>query len=108
MFKFVVAGITQLETIVKVPQLPIEFRNFTDAHDSIYVSGGGDAFNESLALKWLGDEVSFMTVVGKDQDMGIFIAVSPSPQSMSCLSSLRLPRSSCSSTKTARCRFLTT
>ena len=32
---------------------------------------GGDAYNESLALEWLGDEVTFMSIVGRNQDMGM-------------------------------------
>ena len=72
MFNYVVAGITQLETIIKVRQIPIEYRSHTEAHDAIHMSAGGDAFNISLALKWLGDQVKFMTVVGEKQDLSIF------------------------------------
>lgn len=72
MSKFIVAGIIQLETIVKVKELPIEFIPYSGERDTIYISAGGDAFNESLALKWLGDDVSFMTVVGEKQDLSIF------------------------------------
>ena len=72
MFNYVIAGITQLETIVKVKEIPIEFRPSTSSPDAIHTSAGGDAFNISLALKWLGDEVNFMTVVGKHQDLSIF------------------------------------
>ncbi len=72
MSKFIVAGITQLETIVKVKELPVQFTPYTGERDTIYISAGGDAFNESLALKWLGDEVEFMTVVGEKQDLSIF------------------------------------
>ncbi|MBE5916932.1 MAG: carbohydrate kinase family protein [Pseudobutyrivibrio ruminis] len=72
MSKFIVAGITQLETIVKVKEIPIKYEPYTGERDSIYISAGGDAFNESLALKWLGDEVEFMTVVGENEDLSIF------------------------------------
>ncbi len=72
MSKFIVAGITQIETIVKVKELPIAFTPYAGERDTIFISAGGDAFNESLALKWLGDEVEFMTVVGKKQDLSIF------------------------------------
>ena len=72
MSKFIVAGITQLETIVKVKEIPIKYEPYTGERDTIYISAGGDAFNESLALKWLGDEVEFMTVVGENEDLGIF------------------------------------
>lgn len=72
MSKVIVAGITQLETIVKVKELPIQYTPYTGEKDTIYISAGGDAFNESLALKWLGDEVEFMSVVGKTQDLSVF------------------------------------
>lgn len=72
MGKFIVAGITQLETIVRVKEIPIKYVPYTGERDTIYIAAGGDAFNESLALKWLGDEVKFMTVVGKNQDLSIF------------------------------------
>ncbi len=72
MFNYIVAGITQLETIIKVNHIPIEFHPNTSVHDAIHTSAGGDAFNISLALKWLGDEVRFMTVVGERQDLSIF------------------------------------
>ena len=72
MFKFIVAGITQLEMIIKTKGLPVAYEPFTDAHDGLHMSAGGDAFNESLALKWLGDEVAFMTVVGRSQNLDIF------------------------------------
>ena len=72
MFNYVVAGITQLETIIKIQRIPIEFRSYTSTQDAIHTSAGGDAFNISLALKWLGDEVKFMTVVGERQDLSIF------------------------------------
>ncbi len=72
MFNYIVAGITQLETIIKVRHIPIEYEPNTSSHDAIHTSAGGDAFNISLALKWLGDEVKFMTVVGEKQDLSIF------------------------------------
>ncbi len=72
MSRLIVAGITQIETIVKVKELPIAFEPYICEKDTIYIAAGGDSFNESLALKWLGDEVEFMTVVGKNQDLSIF------------------------------------
>ena len=69
MSRFIVAGITQLETIVKVKELPIQYTPYTGERDTIYISAGGDAFNESLALKWLGDEVEFMSVVGENENL---------------------------------------
>lgn len=72
MSRFIIAGITQRETIVKVKEIPIEFEPYTGERDTIYMSAGGDAFNESLALRWLGDDVEFMTVVGEHEDLSIF------------------------------------
>ncbi|MBR1470862.1 MAG: carbohydrate kinase family protein [Lachnospiraceae bacterium] len=72
MSTFAVAGITQLETIVNVANIPIEYQPMTSQKDSIHIAAGGDAFNETLALKWLGDEALLLSVVGRDQDMGIF------------------------------------
>ena len=72
MSKFVVAGITQLETIVKVKELPVQFSPYSGEPDTIHFSTGGDAFNTSLALKWLGDDVDLMSVVGDKQDLSIF------------------------------------
>ncbi len=72
MSRFIVAGITQLETIVKVKELPIQYTPYTGERDTIYISAGGDAFNESLALKWLGDDVEFMSVVGEKENLAIF------------------------------------
>lgn len=72
MGKFIVAGITQIETIVKVDSIPVEFSPLTSSPDSIFTAPGGDAYNESLALKWLGNHVDFLSVVGRNQDLSIF------------------------------------
>ena len=72
MSKFIVAGITQIETIVKVDKIPLDYKVFNPMNNSIHTAAGGDAFNICLALKWLGDDIRFMSVVGRDQSMGIF------------------------------------
>ena len=69
MGKFLVAGVTQIETIVRVDKIPVSFAPMSSAIDSIYTAMGGDAYNESLALKWLGDDVVFMSIVGRNQDL---------------------------------------
>ena len=69
MGKFVVAGVTQIETIVKVDKIPVEFAPLTRGTGTICTSVGGDAYNESLALKWLGNDVTFMSMVGRTQNM---------------------------------------
>ncbi|WP_022773874.1 carbohydrate kinase family protein [Butyrivibrio sp. AE2015] len=71
MSKFLVAGVTQIETIVRVDKIPVNYAPLTRVQDSIYTAMGGDAYNESLALKWLGDEVTFMSIVGRNQDFGL-------------------------------------
>ncbi len=71
MSRFLVAGVTQIETIVRVDKIPVNYAPITSVNDSIFTEVGGDAYNESLALKWLGDEVTFMSVVGRNQDLGI-------------------------------------
>lgn len=71
MSKFLVAGVTQIETIVRVDKIPVGYAPLTSVNDSIYTAVGGDAYNESLALEWLGDEVSFMSIVGRNQDLSV-------------------------------------
>ncbi len=71
MSKFLVAGVTQIETIVRVDRIPVSYAPLTSVPDSIFTAMGGDAYNESLALKWLGDEVCFMSIVGRNQDLGM-------------------------------------
>ncbi len=71
MSRFIVAGIIQIETIVKVDRIPIEYAPVTSIPDTIFTSAGGDAFNESLALRWLGDHVDLLSVIGRNQDMSI-------------------------------------
>ncbi len=72
MSNFVVAGITQLETIVNVDHLPVEYRPMTSVPHSILFGPGGDAYNETLALTWLGDNAMLHSVVGRETDMGMF------------------------------------
>ncbi len=71
MGKFLVAGVTQIETIVRVDKIPVVYSPITSQIDSIFTAMGGDAYNESLALAWLGDEVNFMSIVGRNQDLGL-------------------------------------
>ncbi|WP_026488863.1 carbohydrate kinase family protein [Butyrivibrio sp. XBB1001] len=71
MSKFLVAGVTQIETIVRVDKIPVVYSPITSASDSIFTAMGGDAYNESLALKWLGDDVTFMSIVGRNQDLSL-------------------------------------
>jgi ribokinase len=72
MSKYVVAGFSQIETILGVDKLPLTSEQLVYLPNSIHSSIGGDAYNESLALTWLGDEVTFLSMVGRDQNMAIF------------------------------------
>lgn len=66
MSKFMVAGFVQLETIVKVDDLPLPYKEFESIPETINTDIGGAGFNEAMALRWLGDEVDFMSMVAKN------------------------------------------
>lgn len=71
MSNFLVAGIVQVETIVKVPELPLPYRKLNSGPDTIFTSIGGDAYNTSIALQWLGDKVDFVSLVGNNQNFEV-------------------------------------
>ena len=71
MGKFLVAGVVQRETIVKVDNIPIGYMGITERPNTIFTSTGGDAYNESLALKWLGNSVDLMSMVGEGESMDL-------------------------------------
>ncbi len=71
MGKFLTAGIIQRETIVKVPQLPIQYSRVTRCYDTIFGGIGGDAYNVANALKWLGDDVTLVSNIG-ERDSHLF------------------------------------
>ncbi|HKM20725.1 MAG TPA: carbohydrate kinase family protein [Lachnospiraceae bacterium] len=71
MGKFIVVGIVQVETIVQVDAIPVVYTPITSKPNTIFTDIGGDAYNECLALKALGNEVTFMSMVGKDAQMDI-------------------------------------
>ncbi len=71
MNRFLLAGITQIETIVKVDKVPVEYSPLVNRPNTIFTDVGGDAYNESLALKWLGDDVMFLTFFGRNQDIAL-------------------------------------
>lgn len=66
MSKFLVAGFVQFETIVKVDDLPLPYKEFESIPETINTDIGGAGFNEAMALRWLGDEVDFMSMVAKN------------------------------------------
>ncbi|NLL77109.1 MAG: carbohydrate kinase family protein [Clostridiales bacterium] len=89
MSKFLVAGIVQKETIVKVDKIPIEYLGVTNKPNTIYTSTGGDAYNESLALEWLGNSVDFMSMVGADESMEL---INPKGSEVTIVTDYILPR----------------
>ena len=56
----------QFETIVKVDDLPLPYKEFESIPETINTDIGGAGFNEAMALRWLGDEVDFMSMVAKN------------------------------------------
>lgn len=66
MSKFMVAGFVQLETIVNVDALPLPYKEFESIPDIINAGIGGAGFNEAMALRWLGDDVDFMSMVARN------------------------------------------
>ncbi len=72
MAKFAVAGIVQVETIVKVDSIPVEYSPVRNKPNSIFTNVGGDAYNESAALKALGNDVKFFSMIGKKDINNMF------------------------------------
>ena len=72
MASFAVAGIVQVETIVKVDEIPVKYSPVINKPNTIFTNVGGDAYNERVALKALGDEVEFFSMIGKHDVKGIF------------------------------------
>lgn len=72
MSRFLVAGFIQIETIVKVAKLPLEYEMFKSVPDMIHTDIGGAGYNEALALSWLGNQVDFMSMIGRHMNMKDF------------------------------------
>lgn len=66
MGKFLIAGIIQRETTVKVSNIPIEYSRVTKGKETVFRGVGGDAYNMTKALKWLGDDVDLLSMIGND------------------------------------------
>ena len=66
MSKFMVAGFLQMETIVKVDELPLPYKRFCSEEGMIDLNLGGAGYNEAVALRWLGNDVDFMSMVAKE------------------------------------------
>lgn len=71
MSKVLVAGFIQIETIVNVEQIPVRYKPVRSKPNTIFTSVGGDAYNTSLALTWLGNSVDFISMIGKANDRNI-------------------------------------
>lgn len=89
MGKFLVAGIVQKETIVRVDKIPMEYTPLTVKTDTIFSSTGGDAYNTALALEWLGNSVDFMTMIGREESMEL---VNPPGCTVKLVTDYVLPR----------------
>jgi ribokinase len=61
-----VAGFVQFETIVKVDDLPLPYKQFESVPDIVNTNIGGAGFNEAMALRWLGNDVDFMSMVARN------------------------------------------
>lgn len=66
MGKFMVAGFVQIETIVKVEALPLPYNKFVSVPGMVHTNVGGDGYSQSIALRWLGNDVDFMSMIGKN------------------------------------------
>lgn len=74
MSHFMVAGFVHLETIVRVDSLPLEYTQFASNSNVIDSSLGGAGYNEAVALRWLGNNVDFMSMVGHDVNLRLLKA----------------------------------
>lgn len=100
MSKFLVAGIVQKETIVKVDKIPIEYVGVTNRPNTIFSSTGGDAYNMSLALEWLGNSVDFMSMAGMEESMEL---INPRGSEVTLVTGYILPRLSHTPTAVVFC-----
>ena len=66
MRNFLVAGLIQNETIVKVDSIPLDYVAVSNVPHSIFSGIGGAAYNEALALSALGNKVDFLTMIGEN------------------------------------------
>lgn len=89
MSKFLVAGVVQHETIVKVNHIPIEYEGVTSRPDTIHTSIGGDAYNEALALAWLGDYVDLLSMIGENEKVSM---INPPESDVKLITDYILPR----------------
>ena len=65
MAKIVSAGVILKETILSVPHIPIQYSRISFLPNKIFCGVGGHAFNMSLAMQYLGDEVTLFSMIGE-------------------------------------------
>lgn len=68
MAKIVSAGVILKETIVSVPHIPIQYSRISFLPNRIFCGIGGHAFNMSLAMQYLGDDVTLFSMIGKEEN----------------------------------------
>lgn len=70
--KILVSGHVNIETNVGVEGFPIDYCPINYLFDKISISLGGVGYNVSMGLRALGEEVSLVSIVGKD-DLADFV-----------------------------------
>ena len=66
--RLIVSGLVNIETTLKVDRFPIEYCPVRYPFDGVASSVSGVGVNLVLALKKLGDEPVFLTIVGEDEE----------------------------------------
>ncbi len=66
MSRILVAGLVNIETTLRVDGFPLSYQPVHYAFNRIHSSVSGVGFNVALALKTLGHEVHFLTLLGRD------------------------------------------
>ncbi len=66
MSRILVAGLVNIETTLRVDGFPVSYQPVHYAFNRIHSSVSGVGFNVALALKTLGHEVHFLTLLGRD------------------------------------------
>lgn len=66
MSRILVAGLVNIETTVRVDGFPVPYQPVHYAFNRVHSSVSGVGFNVALALKTLGHEVRFLTLLGLD------------------------------------------
>jgi len=66
MFRIAVAGLTNVETTVRIDEFPIEYRPQNFPFMGLHTSVSGVGYNIAAALKTLGDEALLLSLIGND------------------------------------------